>query len=131
MNRSMPPGTIIPELPYTDVRTAVNWLCHSFGFVERLRIGNHRAQLIFGAGSIIVTQGDDSSASFSVMVCVDDVDNHYTHAKQSGVRIISPPANYPYGERQYTVEDLGGHHWIFSQTIEDIDPHIWGGVLNP
>jgi len=129
MNRSMPPSVVIPELPYSDVREAVDWLCRSFGFVERLRIGDHRAQLLFGEGSVIVTgQGGNSSAS-SLLVRVDDIDNHYEHTKQSGARIVSPPANYPYGERQYTVEDLGGHWWTFSQTITDVDPMAWGGTL--
>jgi hypothetical protein len=54
MNRSMPPGVIIPELPYPDVREAAAWLCHAFGFTERLLIGNHRAQLTYGSGSIVV-----------------------------------------------------------------------------
>ena len=128
MNRSMPPGVIIPELPYSDVRKAVDWLCRSFGFTERLRIGNHRAQLTFGAGSIIVTQSMDSPAA-SVMVRVDNIDDHYAQAEQSGVYIISPPTDYPYGERQYTAQDLGGHRWIFSQSIEDVDPTVWGGTL--
>ena len=128
MNRSMPPGVIIPELPYSDVRKAVDWLCRSFGFTERLRIGNHRAQLTFSTGSIIVTQGMDSPAA-SVMVRVDNIDDHYAQAKQSGVHIISPPTNYPYGERQYTAQDLGGHRWIFSESIEDVDPTVWGGTL--
>ena len=109
MNRSMPPDMIIPELPYLDVPEAVKWLCRSFGFVERLRIGDHRAQLLFGQGSVIVTgQGNGPGAS-SLLVRVDDIDSHYEHAKQAGARIVSPPTNYPYGERQYTVEDLGGH----------------------
>jgi hypothetical protein len=63
-NRSMPPSVVIPELAYPDVREAVDWLCRSFGFVERLRIGNHRAQLSFGEGSVIVTgQRVDPGAS--------------------------------------------------------------------
>jgi len=129
-NRSMPPSVVISKLPYPDVREAVDWLCRSLGFKERLRIGDHRAQLTFGGGSIVVTKQDGaSSASFSVMVRVDDVDSHHERAKQSGARIVSPPADYPYGERQYTVEDIGGHHWIFSQTIADVEPKIWGGIL--
>ena len=129
MNRSMPPSIVIPELPYPDVREAVDWLCRSFGFVERLRIGDHRAQLLFGEGSVIVTEQGSTASASAVLVRVDDIDNHYEHAKQCGVRIISPPADYPYGERQYTAEDLAGHRWTFSQTIADVDPKSWGGTL--
>lgn len=128
-NRSMPPSVIVPELPYPDVRDAANWLCRSFGFTERLRIGTHRAQLIFGTGSVVVTQGTASSAACAIMVRVADLDSHYAYAAQAGVRIINPPTDYPYGERQYTVEDLDGHRWTFSQTIADVDPAAWGGVL--
>jgi uncharacterized glyoxalase superfamily protein PhnB len=60
-------------------------------------------------------------------VHVNDVDRHYERTKQFGTRIINPPTNYPFGERQYTAEDLGGHHWTFSQSIADIDPKTWGG----
>jgi uncharacterized glyoxalase superfamily protein PhnB len=30
-------------------------------------------------------------------------------------------------ERQYTVEDLGGHRWTFSQSTADFSPEEWGG----
>jgi uncharacterized glyoxalase superfamily protein PhnB len=139
INRSMPPSVVIPELAYPDVRQAVEWLCQWFGFVERLRIGDHRAQLIFGEGSVIVTrQSADPDVlsslpagilSHSVMVRVADVDSHYEHAKKSGTRIVNPPTYYPYGERQYTLDDLAGHRWTFSQTIDDVDPSTWGGKL--
>ena len=145
-NRSMPPGAVIPELAYPDVGEAATWLCRSFGFVERLRIGEHRAQLTFGDGSIVVTEeridpeagsAEDTGLppapagkfSHSVMVHVPDVDSHYERAKQSGAEIISPPTDYPYGERQYTAEDFAGHRWTFSQTIADVDPASWGGIL--
>lgn len=130
MNRSMPPGVIIPELPYSDIREAVDWLCRAFGFIERLRIGDHRAQLSFNEGSIVLTQRSSSpGASCAVMVRVDEIDKHYEHAKQCGAQIIGPPTDYPYGERQYTARDLGGHLWTFSQTIADVDPNSWGGML--
>lgn len=131
-NRSMPPGVIIPELAYPDVREAAEWLCRAFGFVERLRIGDHRAQLSFGDGSVVVTEGHGEPGGgfhHSVMVRVSDVDSHYDRARQAGARILNPPADYPYGERQYTVEDPGGHRWTFSQTIANIDPEKWGGIL--
>ena len=129
MNRSMPPSTIIPELPYPNVRKAVDWLCSVFGFKERLQIKTHRAQLVFGDGSMVVTQGKDTNPSFSVMVRVEDADSHFKHAEKAGAKILNPPADYPYGERQYVVEDIGGHRWTFSQTIADVDPSTWGGSL--
>jgi uncharacterized glyoxalase superfamily protein PhnB len=137
-NRSMPPGVIIPELAYPSVPEAAAWLCETFGFVERLRIGDHRAQLSFGEGSIIVTRRQsDLSASFetagrcgcTVMVRLSDVDRHYERVRQSTAQIIQEPGDFPYGERQYVVEDPGGHRWTFSETTADIDPQRWGGEL--
>jgi uncharacterized glyoxalase superfamily protein PhnB len=138
MNASMPPGDVIPVLAYPDVREAVDWLCRAFGFRERLRIGDHRAQLSVGGGSVIVTatpavasvaRPPEDTLTHSIMVCVADVNAHYERAHRLGARIISPPADYPYGERQYTVEDPGGHRWTFSQTIAEVDPQVWGGIL--
>ena len=140
-NRSAPDAIVIPELAYDDVGKAAEWLCDKFGFQERLRIGNHRVQLVFGSGALIVTgrrkssSGHDASSktpcdsNHSVMVRVEDVDRHHARAVQGGVRIIRPPATHPYGERQYTAEDFGGHIWTFTQTIADVDPASWGGTL--
>lgn len=139
----MPPGTIIPELAYPDVREAVEWLCRTFGFVERLRIANHRAQLTFGGDSIVVIElsSDPDSANskasssvsrridHSIMMRVADIDSHYERARQAGARILNPPTDYPFGERQYTAYDFDGHRWTFTQTIADIDPGSWGGIL--
>jgi uncharacterized glyoxalase superfamily protein PhnB len=127
-NPSMPPGVIIPELPYDDVNVAAEWLCQAFGFKQRLRIGNHRCQLSFGEGSVIAVERNAPGIS-SVLVHIDDVDTHFERSKQLGARIINPPTDYPFGERQYTVEDIGGHRWTFSQTIADVDPASWGGIL--
>jgi len=124
----MPPGIIIPELPYDDISTAATWLCQVFGLKERLRIGDHRFQLSFGQGSVVLIERKEPGIS-SILVHVDDIDSHYEHAKQSGAQIVNPPTDYPFGERQYTVKDIGGHRWTFSQTIADIDPKTWGGLL--
>lgn len=126
-NRSMPPGVIIPELPYDDVGTAADWLCRAFGFRERLRIGNHRCQLSFGESSVVAIERKQPGTSY-ILMHVDNVDRYYERARQAGAQIVNPPADYPFGERQCTVEDIGGHRWTFSQTIADVDPNSWGGV---
>ena len=90
LNRSIPTPTVIPVLIYPDVREAVAWLGAAFGFVERVRIGeNHRAQLKFGDGAVIV--GDvrhdrrpprPGEVTHSVMVRVENVRTHYERARR-------------------------------------------------
>ena len=133
-NRSVPQATVIPELAYADVTEAADWLCEAFGFKVRLRIGNHRMQLVLGDGAMVATELGEADApsdgtTHSILVRVEDADSHHERAGRHGARILRPPTDHPYGERQYTGEDLGGHHWTFSQSIADVDPASWGGVL--
>lgn len=135
-NRSIPASTVVPVLIYPDVRAAVAWLSAAFGFIERVQIGeDHRSQLSFGEGAVII--GDVRGQRFpprsgevthSVMVRVGDVDAHCEHARANGARIVAEPTDFPYGERQYTAEDLAGHQWTFSETLADVAPETWGGV---
>ncbi|HEX9392542.1 MAG TPA: VOC family protein [Usitatibacteraceae bacterium] len=135
-NRSMPSAVVIPILAYPDIRAAVDWLCRAFGFVERLRIGDHRAQLSFGTGAIVVAQRRDHAGvpsseglDYSVTVRVRDVDQHFEQALRAGAIIVNAPTDQPYGERQYSAQDIGGYSWTFSETIADVDPEAWGGEL--
>ena len=63
------------------------------------------------------------------MVRVENVDRHCEQASRQGAKIIQPPADYPFGERQYSVEDFAGRRWTFSQTIANVDPATWGGII--
>jgi Uncharacterized protein conserved in bacteria len=134
-NRSMPDFAVLPVLNYRDVRAAVAWLGRAFGARERLRIGEHRAQLLIGEGAFIVAAfhgmglGAPDAPRHSIMVRVDDVDAHLLHAAEFGARILAKATDFPYGERQYTAEDAGGHVWTFSQTIADVDPATWGATV--
>lgn len=132
-NRSIPNATIIPELAYTDVLAAAKWLCEHFGFREHLRIADHRVQLTLGDGAVVVTQLEpnvpSAGSAHSVLVRIESIDDHYRKVVSKGVRILRPIKSHPYGERQYTAEDFGGHIWTFSQTLEDVDPSSWGGTL--
>jgi uncharacterized glyoxalase superfamily protein PhnB len=127
----MPPCTVIPELVYEDVGEAIDWLCDRFGFTERWRAGNHRAQLAVGDGAIVVAEPwgpRERSGCQWVMVRVDDATSHYEHSRRRGVTIHRPPTDFPYGERQYNAEDLGGHQWTFSESVADVAPEEWGGT---
>jgi uncharacterized glyoxalase superfamily protein PhnB len=132
-NRSVPGASVIPVLAYADVAEASDWLCNAFGFTERLRIGRHRAQLVYGDGAVIVTERGEAEGDpheHSVHVRVEDADRHHDHAASCGARILHPPTDYPYGERQYGAEDPGGHRWTFSQSIADVDPASWGALIS-
>ena len=137
-NRSIPPTTVIPVLVYPDVRQAVAWLSEVFGFVERTRIGDdHRAQMSIGDdGAMIVADGGDGDqqpASSNVVtqvlkIRVDDVDAYYERARAHGARLLDPPTDRMYGERECTVEDLAGHRWQFTETVQDVAPEEYGCV---
>jgi uncharacterized glyoxalase superfamily protein PhnB len=133
-NRSIPSATIIPELAYADVPAAAAWLCRAFGFTERLRIADHRIQLLSGTGAIVVMDRSREEAgalpsAHGVLVRVDDVDAHYERAVAAGAEVSSTPVTHPFGERQYGARDPGGHRWTFSETVDDVDPASWGGEL--
>jgi uncharacterized glyoxalase superfamily protein PhnB len=140
VNRSAPAATIVPVLIYEDVAKAIDWLRGAFKFTERLRAAGRdgrvtHAQLSVGEGAVMLgAQGADFKAprpdevNQYVLVRVEDVDRHFEHAKQFGARIVSLPANMPFGERVYTASDPAGHRWTFSQSIADVAPEQWGAT---
>ena len=133
-NRSIPPSPVIPVLAYPDVTQAAAWLSDVFGFTVRVRIGSHRVQLNVGQGAVILRElrpaeaGATLGIGYSVTVRVRDLDAHCRRAKSHGARVTHEPDTHPYGERQYTVQDLAGHTWTFSQSIADVAPEEWGGT---
>ena len=139
-NRSAPTATIVPILVYEDVGEAIEWLCRTFGFTERLRVERDgvvgHAQLSVAEGAIMIGRqggpfraphGDEVSAY--VHVTVDDVDAHFEQAKTNGAHIVQSPHDMPFGERQYTARDHAGHRWTFSQHIADVAPEDWGATV--
>jgi uncharacterized glyoxalase superfamily protein PhnB len=134
-NRSIPPSTVIPVLVYPDVREAVAWLSAAFGFTERTRIGeSHRAQMSIGeAGAMIVAdvRGERQAPQAGIVthemkVRVDNAGARYERARAHGARVLEPPTDREYGERECTVEDLAGHRWQFTETLRDVAPEEYG-----
>jgi uncharacterized glyoxalase superfamily protein PhnB len=121
-------------LSYPDVRAAVAWLSAAFSFVERTRIGeSHRAQMSIGAdGAVIVAEHRDgepahgNQAAHLIRVRVEDVSAHFERARAHGARVLEPPADREYGERDCTLEDPAGHRWQFAETVRDVAPEEYG-----
>ena len=138
-NRSVPANIILPHILYQHLQSAIDWLGRTFGFVEHFRYGNppSGAQLRLGDAYIMVKQarpGQSTPAQLgfgtqSLTVFVEDVETHFQRAKSAGAQIVEELHETEYGEFQYGVEDLDGHHWLFSRHARDVGPEEWGATL--
>jgi uncharacterized glyoxalase superfamily protein PhnB len=138
-NRSVPADVILPHLVYQNVAEAIAWLNRVFGFTEHYRYGDpvQGAQMHLGNAWIMLSlarEGRKSPAQAgvwtqSLTVFVDDVDAHFEKAKSAGPKIVEDLNETMYGERQYGVEDLEGHHWLFSRHARDVSPGEWGATV--
>lgn len=138
-NRSVPTNIILPHIVYRDVVAAIIWLNQTFGFVEHYRYGDpaQGAQMHLGDAWIMLRQARPGSgspaqlgyATQSLTVFVEDVEAHFERSKSAGAKIVEDLHDTPYGELQYGVEDLDGHHWLFSRHARDVSPEAWGAKL--
>ena len=134
---------------YDDAATAIDWLCHVFGFEIRLKVEGEggrieHSELTFGDGLVMVGQAGGKTERATPLPCVspratggaltqvlcvivDDVDSHCAAARAAGATIVDEPETHDYGEeywtdRSYGCVDLGGHRWWFCQRLRDPKP---------
>jgi uncharacterized glyoxalase superfamily protein PhnB len=136
---------ITSGLYYDNPQQAIDWLCRAFGFEVRLKVEGDEGEIVhselaFGDGIIMVSgvapkpdrpwlnyrksPPQASGNTQNLMVYVDDVEAHCARARAAGAKIDSEPENHDYGEeywsdRSYGAEDIGGHHWWFTQRLRD------------
>jgi uncharacterized glyoxalase superfamily protein PhnB len=116
---------IFPAIKYDDAPTALSWLKSAFGFeahaVHKDDAGNivhaemtmGEAMIMFGGKRPPDATNPWCTAPMGVYVCVDDIDAHYARTKAAGAEIVRPLADTPYGAREYSARDCGGHLWSF------------------
>jgi uncharacterized glyoxalase superfamily protein PhnB len=130
--------TIVPQIPYEDIRAALSFLERAFGFreIRSSRMADadgviHHANVEFGGSVIgIGTQGahgamspkSAGSASQYISVYVDDIDAHYERARAAGAQIGRGPRDHAREYRAYEALDLEGHRWRFVQWMEAVPP---------
>jgi uncharacterized glyoxalase superfamily protein PhnB len=131
-NRCIPPCSIIPQVAYPDVGEGAAWLTEAFGLQVRIRIANHRIQMMLGGSALVVIEraADDTRRS-NIMLRVDDADACCARAVAAGARMVRAPESHSYGERQAHIEDFAGNLWYLSQTIGDADPREFGFEVGP
>jgi uncharacterized glyoxalase superfamily protein PhnB len=126
---------ITPYLLYEDVGVALDWLARAFGFRERMRLRGPdgtitHAEMTLADGVVMMgCPGPDyrnprrlGQVTQSVYVYVDDVDGHFTRAREAGATILEEPRDQFYGDRRYGAADPEGHHWYFAQHVRDVAP---------
>jgi uncharacterized glyoxalase superfamily protein PhnB len=138
-NRSVPTDIVLPHIVYHDVVEAIAWLTRTFGFTEHYRYGDpvSGAQMHLGDAAIMLERAKAGRATpkqvgcvtQSLTIFVDDVDTHCERSRSRGAKIVEDLHETIYGERQYGVEDLDGHHWLFSRHAHDISPDEWGARI--
>ena len=138
-NRSVPTNIVLPHIVYRDVASAIAWLHRTFGFIEHYRYGDpaNGAQMHLGEAWIMLRQARPGSgspgqlgyATQSLTIFVEDVEAHLQRTKSAGAKIVEELHQTEYGELQYGVEDLDGHHWLFSRHARDVHPEEWGAKL--
>ncbi|MDR3702548.1 MAG: VOC family protein [Candidatus Sulfopaludibacter sp.] len=139
-NRSVPVDTILPHVVYPDVAAAIEWLSRVFGFREHYRYGEPVAGAqVYLANAWIMLHGERpgssspaqaGTATQSLTVFVEGVEAHYRRSLAAGAKIVEELHETVYGELQYGVEDLAGHHWLFSRHARDVSPEAWGATLD-
>ena len=138
-NRSVPVDTVLPHIFYTNLDAAIDWLASVFGFVEHYRYGEPvaGAQLRLGEAWIMVSSArlDRTSPTQagcrtqSLTIFVEDVETRYDRIRAAGATIVEELHETIYGELQFGVADLEGHHWLFSRHARDVSPEEWGATV--
>ena len=114
---------------YEDLEAAQRFLVEAFGFkpgvLEYDDIGRAVHSEVSTGGTVIwLHRGDPEHGLTSarslpaqpggLVVFVDDVDAHFQRARKAGAAIDSPPADQPYGQREYSARDPEGNFWYFA-----------------
>lgn len=138
-NRSVPTNILLSHVTYQNLPEAISWLTRVFGFTEHFRYGEpvSGAQIFLGSAFIMVRQAQANQKSplrlgygtQSLTIFVEHIDAHYRKTKTAGAKIVEELHETEYGERQYGVEDLDGHHWLFSCHARDVGPEEWGAKI--
>jgi uncharacterized glyoxalase superfamily protein PhnB len=125
---------VTPYLLYEDLEGALSWLANAFGFRERLRHAAPDGRLMHAEMSVgeegVIMMGCPAPPyrnpkhlgqhTQNVYVRVDeDLGKRFDRAVQAGAVVLEEPADQPYGDRRFGVEDPEGHRWYFAQSIAD------------
>ena len=129
---------IMPYLILEGGLEAIEWYKKAFGAVERLKLDATKgklghAEIMIGESTIMLADECPQAngvrspialgaSSVGILMYVEDVDSFVEQAVSSGAKLLSPPEDKFYGDRNASLQDPFGHVWYVSTHIEDITP---------
>lgn len=120
---------VVPMLAYDDAAAAIAFLCDAFGFEEKERYespdgGVVHAEIELAGAKVMLADAfpsfgfasaREAPAFYSqLLVYVDDLPEHFAHARARGAVIVNEPAESE-GGPMYRAMDCEGHRWLFAQ----------------
>jgi len=110
-----------PSLSVSDVLAAADFYTTKLGFELAFTWGEPptMAGVNLGHVQVFLEQGTPSPQGCAVYFVIGDADELYEFQRASGVEIVAPPGDRPYGLRDYTVRDLYGYLLSFGHRLPD------------
>ncbi len=109
---------MIPCLRYRNAPAAIDWLCATFGFAQKLLVPGpdgtiRHSQLTLGCGMVMVGSSPTSapSESLSTLIVVPDVESVWQSALRAGAEIVTELQDQEDRGLFFACRDLEGYIW--------------------
>jgi len=128
----LPAPNLMPLMRYRDLAAAMGWLEQAFGFEKQIAVSDSDGSVIYGQmtyrGSLmmmgavrdtdldkLMRQPDEVGGveTQSCYLVIEDADDHYARAQESGAEIVLELKSDGLGRRGYSCRDPEGHIWNF------------------
>ncbi|HEV8484927.1 MAG TPA: VOC family protein [Blastocatellia bacterium] len=113
-------------LSVSDVRAAADFYTKKLGFSLAFFEGNPPtfAGVNLGHVQIFLRKGTPAPQGCSVYFVIGDADELFEFQRNSGVEVVEPPNDKPYGLREYRVRDLDAYLLNFGHRLPGAGPPV-------
>jgi catechol 2,3-dioxygenase-like lactoylglutathione lyase family enzyme len=101
---------VTPQLAVRDLDASLRFYRDVLG-AEVVRLRSDFASVRLGPAEIFLSAAATPAAPACCCVLVDDADALFALYRERGARMLEPPADRPWGVREFTLEDLDGHRF--------------------
>jgi uncharacterized glyoxalase superfamily protein PhnB len=115
-----------PSLAVSDVSAAADFYSNKLGFFLAFTWGDPptMAGVNLGKVQVFLNRGTPGPGGCSVYFEVGDADELFEFQRANGVEVVEPPADKPWGLREYTVRDLYGYALTFGHHLYNVGPPV-------